>query len=62
MRFKKPNKIISLKEMRKMNKSELISHIRKFERLPDEGIYHNKSTLMDILNVNLNRYLFAFYF
>ena len=62
MKFQKPNKIITLKEMQRMNKVELISHIHKFERLSYEGIYLSKSTLMDILNFNLNRYLFAFYY
>ena len=62
MQFKKPNKIITLKEMQRMNTTELISHIRKFERLSYNGIYLSKSTLMDILNFNLNRYLFAFYY
>ena len=62
MKFRKPNKIITLKEMQRMNKSELINHIHKFERLSYEGIYYSKNTLMDILNFNLNYYVFAFYY
>jgi len=62
MKFKKLNKIISIQEMQRMTRQELIAHIRKFERLSYDGLYIDKITLMDILNFNLNRYSFAFYF
>ena len=62
MNFTKRNHIISIKEMQRMTRKEIICHIHKFERLPDNGIFIDKITLMDILNFNLNRYSFAFYF
>lgn len=62
MQFAKPNKVISLRKMQRMTRKELIDHIAKFERLPYDGIFIDKLALMDILNFNLNRYLFAFYF
>jgi len=64
MKFSKPNPIITLKEMDRMTNAELIGHIRKFEPLwlADIPSYYDKGALMDILNFNLNRYAFAFYF
>ena len=59
--FKTPNKTISYKQLKRMNKAELISEFKKnnvYDSIKITGtipeLYFTKSALMDILNYELN--------
>ena len=59
MNFNKPNPLISIKKMQRLNKSEIIDKINEYEKMKNIGglppdLYYDKSTLMDILNYHIN--------
>ena len=59
--FKTPNKTVSYTQMKRMTKAELINEFKRFNvydsikitgTIPE--LYFTKSTLMDVLNYELN--------